>query len=240
MKPIFTWIGGKSKTAEDLVSMIPKHKIYVEPFFGGGAIFFRKSPSEIEVLNDLNKGLIQAYKQIQKAPSGDYPQPTNPKELKRIYKNPRNNKESIIKILIKYNLGFRGVPVRDSDHIYLRRPNLVANKVERIPEIKERLKHAILLSGDYKDIILETDSKDTFFYLDPPYENSKSLYKHHLFDYSELASILRHIKGKFILSINDSDSIRKLFRKFHIYQYNVRNDFDSVNKKRSELFISNF
>ena len=37
-----------------ILPLIPKHKIYTEAFFGGGAIFFAKPPSEAEVINDTN------------------------------------------------------------------------------------------------------------------------------------------------------------------------------------------
>lgn len=45
-----------------IVSLIPPHNIYCEPFFGGGAVFFAKNPSKIEVINDNNGELINFYK----------------------------------------------------------------------------------------------------------------------------------------------------------------------------------
>lgn len=38
--------------------MIPEHKLYTESFVGGGAVLFAKEPVECEIINDLNKGLI--------------------------------------------------------------------------------------------------------------------------------------------------------------------------------------
>ena len=61
MKTPITYYGGKQYMARLIVSLIPKHKAYIEPFAGGAAIFFAKQPSEIEVLNDTNREVINFY-----------------------------------------------------------------------------------------------------------------------------------------------------------------------------------
>jgi len=63
------------------------------------------------------------------------------------------------------------------------------NKIKNITKYKERLKNTIIFSQDYKTIIKKYDSADTLFYLDPPYENSKDLYKNSEMDYNEMAKI---------------------------------------------------
>jgi DNA adenine methylase len=55
MKTPISYYGGKQKMIPHILPLIPEHKIYVEPFFGGGAIFFAKEPSKIEVINDIDK-----------------------------------------------------------------------------------------------------------------------------------------------------------------------------------------
>jgi len=61
MKPPVSYYGGKQNMTKEILSLIPKHKIYIEPFFGGGAIFFTKEPSEVEIINDLNSYVINFY-----------------------------------------------------------------------------------------------------------------------------------------------------------------------------------
>src|SRR5579884_2826176 len=49
-----SYIGGKNRLAKRIVPLIPKHTTYIETFCGGAQVFFRKPPSKVEILNDLN------------------------------------------------------------------------------------------------------------------------------------------------------------------------------------------
>src|ERR1017187_5149605 len=62
MKGILSYIGGKVRLAPKIVSMIPPHKTYAEVFAGGCQVLFRKSPSKVEVINDLDGELINFYR----------------------------------------------------------------------------------------------------------------------------------------------------------------------------------
>ena len=64
MKTPVSCYGGKQKLATKICSLIPEHTLYSEPFIGGGAIFFAKEPSPVEVLNDTNKELMNFYKVV--------------------------------------------------------------------------------------------------------------------------------------------------------------------------------
>ena len=65
LKTPISYYGGKQKLVSTILPLIPAHKMYVEPFVGGGAIFFAKEPSHIEVINDTNKELINFYNILQ-------------------------------------------------------------------------------------------------------------------------------------------------------------------------------
>src|SRR5438876_623151 len=54
----FAYIGGKRLLAPQVLALVPKHLTYVEPFCGGAQVFFRKPPSTVEVLNDLDSELV--------------------------------------------------------------------------------------------------------------------------------------------------------------------------------------
>ena len=64
MKPPLTYYGGKQVLAKQIILLLPKHNLFCEPFFGGGAVFFFKDPSPVEVINDTNGELINFYKVV--------------------------------------------------------------------------------------------------------------------------------------------------------------------------------
>lgn len=62
--PVLKYPGSKWKLAEWIVSLMPPHKSYLEPFFGSGAVFFNKPPSCIETINDLNGEIVNLFRVI--------------------------------------------------------------------------------------------------------------------------------------------------------------------------------
>ena len=54
MNTVLRYPGSKWRIADQLVSNIPEHKSYLEPYFGSGAVLFNKPPSPIETINDLD------------------------------------------------------------------------------------------------------------------------------------------------------------------------------------------
>ena len=63
MKPLIKWPGGKSSEISTIEKYIPKHNRYIEPFFGGGALFFHLKPNTAAI-NDISSSLIEYYSLI--------------------------------------------------------------------------------------------------------------------------------------------------------------------------------
>jgi len=59
------YIGGKNRLASTIISKIPEHLTYVEPFAGGAQVLFHKTPSNIEVLNDLDFDIVNFFRVCQ-------------------------------------------------------------------------------------------------------------------------------------------------------------------------------
>jgi hypothetical protein len=115
--------------------------------------------------------------------------------------------------------------------------------IVQLQGFKERLEDVIIYNTDYKELILKYDSDETFFYLDPPYEKSDGLYKHHIINMNEMYSLLSNIKGKFLMSYNDSEVVREIFKDFNIYEVETNYLGGIVNKSIrpiTELLISNY
>ena len=64
-QPMVRWIGGKRRLAPHILPLFPEHGCYVEPFCGAAALFFLKTPSKVEVLNDVNGDLVRLYRVVQ-------------------------------------------------------------------------------------------------------------------------------------------------------------------------------
>ena len=67
-KPVLKWAGGKSQLLNELNSRLPKsYNKYIEPFIGGGALFFNLKPDQA-IIADLNPELVNLYKSIASSP----------------------------------------------------------------------------------------------------------------------------------------------------------------------------
>lgn len=65
---ILHYPGSKWSMTDWIISHMPEHKTYVEPFFGSGALFFNKQPSTIETINDLDSSVVNLFKVIRDHP----------------------------------------------------------------------------------------------------------------------------------------------------------------------------
>lgn len=106
--------------------------------------------------------------------------------------------------------------------------------------LKNRLKDVKITHLDFQTLIKKYNKPTTFFYLDPPYEESE--------DYSnsvnpeDVYNAVKMIKGKFMLSYNDSPLIRKLFKEYNIHTIETTYESTANIKKRviSEVYITNY
>lgn len=68
MKNVLKYPGSKNRIAKWICDMIPSHEVYLEPFFGGGAVFFNKKPARIETINDISSEVYNYFKQLRENP----------------------------------------------------------------------------------------------------------------------------------------------------------------------------
>jgi len=228
MKTPLTYYGGKQKLAERIISMIPKHRIYCEPFFGGGAVFFAKSPAEIEVINDTNGELINFYRVLKT----DYNRQA--KEIKATL----HSKEShqIAELIFNYPKLFSEVKrawaiwtLANQSYASMlggtwrcdfknnSTTKRLDNKKNNFTEdYAKRLEQTQIDNRDVLKVIEIWDTKDSFFYCDPPYFNSNmGHYKEYSEqDFENLLKTLSEIKGEFILSSYPSELLEKYTKKY--------------------------
>lgn len=240
--------GNKYPLRDKIIPLFPPHKIYVEPFAGSSAIFFNKPKADKTVLNDLDKDTIKRLNILKRAPKdkSKYRQDLNTfAKIKHFFDHHSNSPADLLLFeKIKTCHGFSGLPAETSKRIY--KDYNPIKLLDLLDEYQEKLKGVILTNEDYEKVIKQYDSPSTLFFIDPPYEDStKSLgyAEDKKFDFERLNSVLKGIKGHFLMTINNSPRVRRLFSDFVQKPVDVLTGWGSTNTKgfyRKELFISNY
>lgn len=68
MRPPFAYYGGKVGMAQLIVDLMPDHRVYIEPFFGSGAVFFAKPPARHEIVNDAEANIVNFFRVLRDKP----------------------------------------------------------------------------------------------------------------------------------------------------------------------------
>jgi len=259
MKTPISYYGGKQKLAVKICSLIPSHHLYCEPFIGGAAIFFAKEISEVEVLNDTNKELMNFYRTVQNDFVGlekEIRITLHSRDLHRkasvIYNNPDLFTE-IKRAWAVWLLSAQSFCAQiDGSFGYERKTGKTTGKVINnrdsfTEDFAIRLQNVQLECADALYVIRSRDSADSFFYCDPPYFNSDC---GHYDGYSEqdfekLLILLSKIEGKFLLSSYPSEILLK-YSKLHNWnvwsvEQNVTvNSKSGYLKRKTEVLTANY
>lgn len=250
IKPPISRMGGKSKLRNKIINMLPSHTTYIELFFGAGWVYFGKDKSKVEVINDIDKELINLFKIIK------YHTP----EIKRLleyefsgrdifeeYKNSTlehlTDIHRAIRFLYLINNSFAGKG-KNFGYGTTKIPNQKIFLTEYLNEIKERLNNTYVENLYFEKIIDKYDREESLFFCDPPYfETAGYDYEFTEDDHILLRDKLSNIKGKFILTINDHEKVREWYKDFNIEEVDVNY---SISKEQSgrgkykELIITNY
>jgi DNA adenine methylase len=246
------WPGGKSRLAAMIVGLLPEHDCYVEPFCGGAWVFFAKprAASKAEVLNDLDGELVNLYRVLQvrgrRLVASVGRLPYSRAVYERLFDSrPRSAFARARRFLYINRVGFGGRTKHKSFSIHPDRRKKV------LPEwlcadsesLIHRLEGVVFESMNAMKLIPLYDRPTTIFFLDPPYFNTKGLYP---FDmdrsaHEALASMLRGIRGRFLLTLDDCSEARRLYRRFSVRPlrgiYTMSTQGASLAR---ELLIANF
>jgi DNA adenine methylase len=251
MRGPLSYIGGKTRLASRIIERIPKHLTYVEPFAGGAQVFFHKEPSSIEVLNDLDGEVVNFYRVCQSHHDElvrfmrfmllsrewfERLQRTPPQSLTDIQRAAR--------YLYLQKVAFGGRVRSQSYGYFVTASNRFSPK--KIPEMiaksHERLAGTQIEHAPYEEVLLRYDRPTTFFYVDPPYYGVK-LYRHNLekSEFAVLRDRLNRLKGKFLLSLNDTPEVREIFSCFEIEEVPIYYSVQLKGERQhNEVLISNY
>lgn len=248
MNSFMTWIGGKKLLRNKIVDMFPNENIerYIEVFGGAGWVLFHKDQhAKLEVFNDVNSNLINLYRCIK------YHCEELQKELDWLFVS----RETFIDYRNHMQMhGFTDIQ-RAARFFYIIKASYGADvrsfgcskrninkSIEYLSEIKERLKNTVIENKDFQDLIKVYDRDSALFYLDPPYHTTEKYYDAAFTesDHLRLCSTLKNLKGKFILSYNDDEFVRELYKDFYIHEISRNNSLSSKHKTFQELIITNY
>jgi len=235
-------VGGKSRLCKQLVKKFPDDiKIYCEPFVGGGSVFFEMDKHDVEIINDLDTDISDIYKDIQKVTIDDLnsfifePDAATFKKLKMSIRS-----EDVLERLFRNLYLSKYSYMSNRSHFGDRKNGAYVKLKKNLKKFQDRLSGVVIENLDYKNIIQQYDSNDTFFYLDPPYVNTDDY--NHTVDHTELFELLSQIKGRFLMSLDNGDLVRGLCKKHNFNHDTIETTYNNAKGKinKTELVIQNF
>ena len=258
MQTPLAYYGGKQRMSKMIIDLIPEHNHYIEPFFGGGAVFFSKRKAKKNTLNDYDNRIHRFWQTVQKPELNDYIE----KRAKTFIMNDHEfrkadrivNKDMLVSdnefvfyLLVKSVFSFSGVlscsrALNSAVDFYLK----LKSTFSRLKETCIKMQDCQVFNRDALEIVhIFRKKEDAFFYLDPPYPEAKQAYKHKysMSDFNRLLQALIHIKGKFLLSCYMKRDMF-LSKKWHIKYHETCTTMTQVRKnstkKRTEALIANY
>ena len=250
LKPPIPRMGGKSRLRKTILERIPEHTCYVEPFFGAGWVYFGKEPSKVEVINDIDKELINMFRMIK------YHAP----EIERVLEYEFSGRDMFeeykhctVEYLTEIQRAVRFLYLISQSFAGKGRTYGYGTNKEPAPhifyqgvlsDIKERLRNTYVENKSFEDIIKRYDRPHSFFFCDPPYFETAGYgnafgEREHLL----LRDTLSQIKGKFMVTINDHPQVREWYKDFNVEEVKVAYSVSKEQKARkeyAELIITNY
>ncbi len=259
----FGWYGGKFSHLDWLLPLLPATPYYCEPFAGSGAVLLNREPSSVETYNDLDGEVVTFFRVLRD--SGDEltkaialtpfsreefalacrldPELPSVERARRFYVRARQVRTGLAQTA---SLG-RWANCRDTSRAGM--SGVVSRwfgAIEALPQIAARLLRVQIENRPAIELIRLYDSKDTLFYLDPPYvhetRGDSKAYKFEMTNdqHTGLAEVLNSAKGKIAISNYDCDLYRKLFPESGWHKFSIETTNHATKGRRTECLWCNY
>lgn len=240
----FSYPGSKTTISGWIIEKIPDHTQYIEAFGGAASVLVAKSESDLEVYNDINGDCVDFFKAVRDAPDELARWVRNTPSSRRLFEEyvssypdwPTPLVERAGRFLYVQHHAFGGKGVLNSSPTYgiitsnsYRGSELDAYenkwvvKENHIFELRDRFKGVNIEGLDYADLVGKYDSKDAFFYFDPPYvEVGDEYYQTESggFDHNRFVETVEGMDAKWLIS----------------YDHNIPSELESYNSvKRTKV-----
>lgn len=219
-KAILKYPGAKWRIADWIISFFPAHKVYVEPFFGSGACFFKKEPAYIETINDLDGNIVNLFRVCREHPE-ELAQainltPFSREEFQNCYLPSSDPIEQARRTLVRYHQSFGTSNSSKNSwrNVQTYGGPRCATMWNYLPETIiaccERLKNAQIENIDALQLIERYNDENTLIFCDPPYLQSlrkRNMYACEMKDAEHIAliKVLKSSKSKVILCGYDNE-----------------------------------
>jgi len=260
IKTPISYYGGKQNLVKYLLPLMPNHTTYIEPFVGGGAVFWAKPKSEVEVINDTNRELINFYEVVQnefveleKMIRISLHSRSLHSDASVIYNNPhmftRIKRAWALWVLAAQSFSSMLDGTWGYDKIKGTTSKKITNKRAAFTEeYAIRIQNVQIECTDALRVIRARDYEKAFIYVDPPYYNSDCGHYdgYSIEDFEELLKTLAGIKGKFLLSSYPSDILKRYTKENGWYTksieqtVSVANSTGAPGKKKTEMMTANY
>lgn len=236
MRAPIRYYGGKGNLCKQLLPLLPRAKVYVEPYMGAASLFWNKLPSPVEVLNDLSGDVVNLFRCLQ---DKDTFAELSHKIRYTLYSRAEFGRALEVRkdanaspidrawaTFVAFNQGFGGNQntIGNWGRVFISEGGMAdtTNKwVMRLAMLDDWHKRLLAAQIDNQDaltVIQYWDSEDTVFYLDPPYvadsrvKGNTEVYDHECDDdhHRKLVEILLAIKGQALLSGYNHEIYRPL------------------------------
>ena len=238
LKSPISRMGGKYYLTDWLTKFIPGHTLFCEPFCGAGHLLFSKSPSPVEVINDIDNHLITFF-QVIRCPEkrqrlieylGYMPYSRKLwQELRTQWKQgniPGDPVEASAQWFYLNRTCFSGDQKRGGfavPSITGRNPvKSFRTAIDGLNEVARRLRNVCIENLPYVECIRRYDSEDTLFYCDPPYWNAEHYYGKDSFgqdDHYKLAELLNRVKGRVMITHYQNGLYDELYKDWYRQEY---------------------
>lgn len=223
-RPILRWHGGKWKLANWIISHLPNHRVYVEPFGGAASVLLRKPRSYSEVYNDMDGEVVNLFRVARDR--GDELRaaleltPFARDEFDLSYEPTADPLERARRLTVRSFMGFGSNITKTNASGRTMRTGFRANSNRRgttpahdwrnypgaFCDVIERLRGVVIENRPAVAVMLAHDGDETVHYVDPPYvaasRDKGSDYRHELTDadHEALAETLHALRGPVVLS----------------------------------------
>ncbi|WP_099463868.1 DNA adenine methylase [Parabacteroides provencensis] len=254
LKTPISYYGGKLPLLKHILPLIPKHTLFTEAFCGGCAVFFAKEPVECEVINDMNRELINFYRiaqtrypELKAQLDGTLHSRDSHAHARHINAYPEffTEIERAWSVWVCSKMGFASM--LDGTFGYDRSGTTALKLFNAKDSFTEmlcnRLKKVTIENGDGIRVITRYDCETAFHFVDPPYVGSDCGHYAGSFNeenFSELLETLAQIKGKFMLTMFPHDKIREFanHHKWKIHKIERTISASKTSRRRQEEWIT--